>query len=246
MRLRRRFLAAGSAVLAGGALGLTQVGSSAAQAPTAERPVSGDFSLIMMVHTTASTPNFSVPVTNPWGGVKRIGQSFSYRSIPCTGAAPVNNISSDLPSYGTRVEGSRAPSSLRAHPFRIRTRKARAGGWELVGRIQFTVCQLRGGPVPAPDPVPDVDKPKINVRFTARFKRLNVENLHWKGTFRLDGGSGRYEDLTGSGQIAGYFFCFPNPSANTQGCADTGRKYRDGQFVMHGQYRDPTPQLAAG
>ena len=238
MRLRRRFLAAGGAALAGGAVGLVQAGPSLAQAPTNDRPVSGEFSLIMMVHTTQSTPSFRVPATVPWGGIPRIGRSYSYRSIACTGAAPVNNISSDLPSYGARVEGSRAPSSMRAHPFRIRVRRARSGGWELLGRIQFTVCQLRGGPTPDPDPVPDIDKPKINVRFTARFKRLNVENLRWNGRFTLTGGSGRYDDLTGSGRIAGYFFCF-----NPEGCANTGRKYRDGQFVMHGNYRDPTPQL---
>ncbi len=242
MRLRRRFVAAGSTGLVVGALGLAQVGPSAAQAPT-ERPVTGDFSLIMMVHTTASTPNFTVPATNPWDGSRAPGR-FTYRSIPCTGPAPVNNISSDLPSYGARVQGSRTPSSLRAHPFRIRVRRARQGrrsGWELVGRMMLTVCQLRGGPVPAPDPVPDADKPKIDVRFKARFKRLSVENLHWKGTFRLSGGTGRYSDLTGTGQIAGYFFCF-----NPQGCANTGGKYLDGQLVMQGDYRDPTPQLAAG
>ncbi len=158
MRFRRRFLAAGSAVVAGSVLGLAQVGPSAAQGPADDRPVSGHFSLNMMVHTTRSTPNFSVPATVRWGGAKRIGRSFSYRSIPCTGAAPVNNISSDLPSYGTRVRGSRAPSSMRAHPFRIRVRRARAGGWESVGRIQFTVCQLKGGPTPDPDPVPDAQK----------------------------------------------------------------------------------------
>ena len=241
MRLRRRFLAAGGAGLAAGALGLAQVGPTAAQAPTTERAVSGDFSLIMMVHTTASTPNFTVPATNPWNGARAPGR-FTYRSIPCTGAAPVNNISSDLPSYGARVQGSRAPSSLRAHPFRIRVRRARNGrAWELVGRMILTVCQLRGGPTAAPDPVPDADKPKIDVRFVARFKRHSVENLNWKGTFTLAGGTGRYRGLTGSGQIAGYFFCF-----NPQGCANTGRRYLDGQLVMHGDYRDPTPQLAAG
>ena len=241
MRLRKRFLAAGGTVVAGAALGLAQVGPSGAQEPASERRVSGDFSLIMMVHTTASTPNFTVPAINPWDGSRAPGR-FTYRSIPCTGAAPINNISSDLPSYGARVRGSRAPSSLRAHPFRIRVRRARNGrGWELVGRMMLTVCQLRGGPVPAPDPVPDADKPKIDVRFVARFKRLSVENLTWQGRFTLSGGTGRYEDLTGSGRIAGYFFCF-----NPQGCQSTGRKYLDGQLVMQGDYRDPTPQLAAG
>jgi hypothetical protein len=31
-----------------------------------------------------------------------------------------------------------------------------------------------------------------------------------------------------------------------EGCAANGSRYLDGQFVMHGSYRDPTPQLAAG
>lgn len=238
MRITKRLAAVSGTALAGSALGLGLVGSSSAQVP-ADRPVGGDFSLIQMIHTTASTPNFTVPATNPWNGSRTTGKNFTYRGIPCTGAAPVNNIASDLPTYGARVQGSRAPSSMRAHPFRIRLRRAREGGWEMLGRVRFTVCKLSGGPTPAPDPVPDADKSKIDMRFKARFNRVSVENLNWSGTFTLNGGTGRYEDLEGSGQIAGYFFCF-----NPQGCGGTGRNYLDGQFVMDGEYRDPTPQLA--
>jgi hypothetical protein len=220
----------------GGAAALGGAGTGVAQ--TRDRDIEGDFSLIMMVHTSESTSNFAAPETRPWNGTRTPNIRYTYRSIPCTGAAPVNNISSDLPSYGTRVKGSRAPSSLRAHPFRIRLRRAKEGGWEMLGRMVLTVCKLGPGPTPASDPVPDADKPKIYVNFRARFKKHSEENLNWTGTFRLAGGTQRYRGIRGTGSIAGYFFCF-----NPEGCAKTGRKYRDGQLVMHGTYRDTTPQL---
>ncbi len=238
MRMRPKLASAGGIALAGSALALAQMGPATAQT-TPGRGVKGDFSLIMMVHTSASTPNFATPATRPWGGGGRQGVRFSYRSIPCTGAAPVNNISSDLPSYNSRVPGSRAPSSLRAHPFAFNVRRTSDGRRELQGRMTLTVCQLKPGPTADPDPVPDTQKSKIIVKFRARYTRRTAESLNWTGRFRLAGGTGRYKDLTGSGEIAGYFFCF-----DPRGCANTGRKYRDGQMVLHGSYADPTPQLS--
>ena len=211
--------------------------TSEAQAAGAERAVSGNFSLVMMVHTNASAGNFNVP-TEPWNGALRNNAVFTYRSIACTGNAPVNNIASDLPSYNTRVAGSRAPSSMRAHPYYMRLKRT-SRGWLMRGTIVFTVCRLGGGPNPSDDPVPDADKPKINMRYEARFTKVNGELVRYNGRFRIIGGTQRYEDLTGSGSMAGYFFCF-QPS----GCAANGGNYADGQFVMHGSYRDPTPQLA--
>lgn len=236
MRIRKRVLTAGGVALAGGAVALGGAGTGVAQVP--DDGVEGDFSLIQMVHTAESTPNFAAPATRPWNGTRTPNIRYTYRSIPCTGAAPVNNIASDLPSYGARVQGSRAPSSMRAHPFRIRLRKSKEGGWEMLGRIVFTVCKLSGGPTPASDPIPDAEKPKIYANFKARFKKRSVENLHWSGTFELVGGTQRYRGLRGSGSIAGYFFCF-----NPEGCVNTGRQFRDGQMVMHGSYEDATPQL---
>ena len=246
MGQHRRRLLGGGGVLAAGAAAVIFAGS----APAADNPgtagraaqdqgVSGDFSAVMMIHTTSSSYG-DLPGVNPWNGRKSQGTRFAYRSIPCTGNAPVNNISSDLPSYGTRVARSRAPSSMRAHPFRFRLRK-RDGRWEMSGRITFTVCQLQPGPTPTTETVTDARKPKIFVRFNATFKRETVESLHWSGTFRLRGGTQRYNDLEGSGQIAGYFMCFA-----PEGCAALNKGYLDGQFVMQGSYRDPTPELAAG
>lgn len=241
MRDRRRARAGAALTLLTAGLGLVGVATGIAQSPAppaGSDSVRGDFSLIMMVHTAQSVPQFNVPATVPWGGERRNRAIFTYRSIPCTGNAPVNNISSDLPSYGTRVPGSRAPSSMRAHPFAMRIQRSRRNGWEMLGQIDFTVCKLGPGPVAAPDPVPDAQKPKIRVRYRAKFRRLTGEATHFGGRFRIVGGTGRYEDLKGEGQIAGYFFCF-----DPKGCQATGGKYQDGQMVLHGSYEDPTPQL---
>lgn len=230
----------GEATLAGTSGGDGSSAEPTAAASQASNGVKGRFSLIMMIHTRSSSFG-DLPGVTPWDGVRTQGASFEYRSIPCQGNAPVNNIASDLPSYGTRVRGSRAPSSMRAHPFGFKLRKNRRGKWEMLGAIRFTVCHLRPGPTPSNESVPDVQKPHINVGFRAKFKRETPELIRWEGRFRLKGGSQRYDDLSGSGSIAGYFFCFA-----PEGCVAHGRKYLDGQFVMKGSYRDPTPDLAGG
>lgn len=234
--MKRRFVIAAVAALTALAIGVGS-GSAGSRQPAQAPGIGGEFSLIMMVHT--SSGGFGdLPGVNPWNGARRSGGRFVYRSIPCAGMAPVNNISSDLPSYNTRVKGSRAPSSMRAHPMAFTVRK-RDGRMQITGRIRFTVCQLKGGPTAPDDPVSDEQKPKIDVHFRADFKRTTDEALRWSGTFRLRGGTGRYEDLTGSGRIAGYFFCFAE-----DGCNALGGNYLDGQMVLEGKYRDPTPDLA--
>jgi len=239
---RKGLLGAGAAISAAVAAVALAGPATAAKAPAQggqESGVRGDFSAVMMIHTSSSSYG-NLPDVNPWGGERRAGTAFTYRSIPCTGNAPVNNISSDLPSYNTRVAGSRAPSSMRAHPFRFSLRKNRRGEWAMHGGVTFTVCKLGGGPTAANDPVPDANKPQIKVGFKTSFVRMTNESLHFSGRFRLLGGTQRYANLTGSGEIAGYFMCFA-----PRGCAALGGKYLDGQFVMHGKYRDPTPNLAA-
>lgn len=226
--------------IAGVLAALTAVTASVAAVTSApaqvDEGVSGRFSAVMMVHTSSSNYG-NLPGVNPWNG-SRFGRSgFIYRSIPCSGAAPVNNISSDLPTYGTRVQGSRAPASMRAHPMGFRVRKNK-GVWEILGSIKFTVCKLGGGPTAANDPVPDSEKPTIRVGFRAPFTRETGELVRWSGRFTITGGTQRYEDLEGSGVISGYFMCFA-----PAGCTALGGKYLDGQFTMQGEYRDPTPQL---
>lgn len=217
-------------------LAATMLPAGAADAPrAAQHGVRGDFSLIMMVHTRSSSFG-DLPGVNPWWGQRGSTQTYKYRSIPCTGNAPVNNIASDLPSYNARVSGSRVPSSMRAHPMAFKVVKT-SRGWRMRGILKFTVCKMGPGPAPSDDPVPDEKKPKIRMSFIASFYRVNDETLRYSGSVRLLGGTKRYEDLRGSGRIAGYLFCFA-----PEGCRPH-KKYLDGQMVIHGTYADPTPQL---
>lgn len=237
-RRRKVWVAAGVAATAVGATGFgVTAGSSGAD----EVGVRGEFSAIMMAHTKSRTYG-NLPGVKAWNGARVEGRTGTYRSIACNQNAPVNNISSDLPSYGTRVRGSRAPSSMRAHPFGFRVRKNdKTKRWEILGAIRFTVCQLAPGVTPQDDPVGDRRKPQIVIGFRAPFKKESSELVRFSGRFKIVRGTHRYEDLKGSGRIAGYLFCFA-----PEGCAANGGKLLDTQFVLEGKYRDPTPDLAAG
>ena len=239
MQRRTYAIAAALAALAGlagsVALATTAPAQQSAAAAQAQGGVKGSFSLVMMVHTSSSSAG-PLPGANAWNGTYRTGDGFRYRSIPCSGNAPVNNLASDLPSYGTRVAGSRVPSSMRAHPFGFRVREVKRR-WEIQGSVTFTVCKLGSGATPANDPVTDEAKPKITMGFRAQFKRETSELVRWSGRFRIEGGTGRYADLTGSGQISGYFACFGDA-----GCGSSGT-FTDGQMVLNGTYSDPSPQL---
>ena len=212
------------------------LGASAASPAQGTRGVSGRFSLVMMSHTTSA--GAQLPGVNPWNGSRQASnERFAYRSIPCSGPAPVNNLSTDLPSYNGRVAGSRLPNSARAHPISFRVVRVRGGGSEIRGNITLTVCKLASGPTATPDPIPDAQKPKIRVFFRAGFARTSLQEVSFSGTFKLIGGSGRYRDLTGAGRIAGYITCF-----GEQGCGPD-RTLLDTQYTLQGNFRDPTPQL---
>ena len=80
--------------------------------PRSESGLRGYFSAVLMVHT----PDWPAATdVKPWDGFT--DGTFTYRSIPCSGNAPVNNISTDLTTYNTQIPGSRVPASTRAHPL---------------------------------------------------------------------------------------------------------------------------------
>ncbi|MDP9069493.1 MAG: hypothetical protein M3N53_14285 [Actinomycetota bacterium] len=217
--------------LLGGALSATARMTS----NKAPRGFSGTFSLLAMVHTTEyNNEGLESEQPIPWDGTRRPGGPFVYASIPCNGNAPLNNISTDLTTYNTRLPGSRSPASTRNHPLKFHVVKNRDGKLRLRGRVVLTVCQLKPGVTPTPDPVPDAEKEKVYFRWNAKFKRTSPEEVRWIGKFRLTGGTGTYQDLTGEGDIAGYFFCFA-----AEGCATLG-EFRDAQYTMSGTYHDPT------
>ena len=186
--------------------------------------VEGTFGLAAMVHTPDWPNNADVL---PWDG--KSGGDFVYRAIPCSGNAPMNNISSNLPTYNALIPGSRSPASTRSHPFRFTVRDGKMNG-----SIQLTVCKL--GPGPTKDDIADASRPRITIQFQALANHRNGEETVFSGTFKLAGGSGRYEKLSGEGTIRGYFMCF-----DPKGCAEGNKGYfRDMQYVLEGKFSDPS------
>ncbi len=194
-------------------LGLSHVSASAAE---------GTFGLVAMAHTPDWPSNAAV---RPWDG-KSDGE-FLYRAIPCSGDAPVNNISSNLPTYNSLIPGSRSPASTRSHPFKFKVEKG-----VMTGTIGLTVCKL--GPGPTTDSKNDAERDRIEISFTAPAERRTAEETVFSGAFQITGGTGRYARLEGSGTIEGYFLCF-----DPKGCAKANQgRFRDMQYVLEGRFKD--------
>lgn len=190
------------------------------------------FSLVAMVHTGPKSPQgHDVPVqTIPWDGTE--GGPFTYSSILCTQRAPVNDIATNLASFNSRLPDSRSPSSVRIQPLHFRASTSAEGRGQLEGLMTVVVCGLAPGESLKLDPsLPDLQRDRIDVEWSADFQRMSPEEIEWHGTFTITGGSGPYEGLTGKGELAGYFFCL-----GPKGCAEFN-DYRDGQFVMTGTYQ---------
>lgn len=190
--------------------------------PMGAAAVEGSFGLAAMVHTPDWPNNADVV---PWDG-KRSGE-FVYRAIPCSGNAPMNNISSNLPTYNSMIPGSRSPASTRSHPF-----KFTASNGKIVGSINLTVCKLAPGPTK--DEIADAKRDRILIDFQATASKKTGEETVFEGPFSIVGGTGRYEKLKGEGTIRGYFMCF-DPS----GCVANQGKFRDMQYVLEGKFSDP-------
>lgn len=192
------------------------------------------FSLIGMAHTSPSTAR-GLPIeveTAPWDG-QATGGPFSFASAPCSADAPINNVSTNLASLNTRLEGSRSPASTRLHPLEFEIVSLEDGKGEMEGSVDLTVCQPRFGVTPPDDSTPDTERDRIRFAFTADFLQPTPEETTWHGEFRIESGTGAYEGIEGSGQIAGYFMCL-----GPDRCEQLGG-FRDAQVTMIGSYKAP-------
>lgn len=204
----------GRAILLSAALLGPTIGSAIA--------VEGAFGLAAMVHTPDWPNN---PEVQPWDGESE--GEFVYSSIACSGNAPMNNISSNLPTYNSLIPGSRSPASTRSHPFRFTYENG-----AMTGTINLTVCKL--GPGPADDGREDAERDRIDIEFTATADRRSGEETIFGGDFTIASGTGRYAELEGSGTIRGYFMCF-----DPRGCKEGNEgQFRDMQYVLEGTFSD--------
>ncbi|MFP5219815.1 MAG: hypothetical protein ACLGIG_08770 [Actinomycetes bacterium] len=233
------------AVLAAAGLLTACAGDDDGEAGSAADPTGGSrpaafgefddrFNLIAMAHTSPATVR-GLPIeveTVPWDGAST-GGPFSFASAPCSADAPINNVSTNLTSLSTRLEGSRSPASTRLHPIEFEILSIEDGAGDMRGTIDLTACQPRFGVTPPDDPTPDTERHRIRFEFTASFEQPTPEETTWFGEFNIVEGTGPYEGVEGSGQISGYFMCL-----GPDRCAQQG-EFRDTQVVMIGSYSMP-------
>lgn len=192
----------------------------------------GVFSLFAMAHTLTFAGPSGPQETVPWDGSARPGGSFTDASRSCSDDAPVNNVSTDLPTLGGAVDGGRAPVSTRTHPMRFDIVEDR-DVTRLRGGITLVVCHLASGSTSVPDPTPDHRKPRIEVRWSAQVGARTGEQVSWQGTFEIVGGTATYAALRGEGDIGGCFSC--SEARDDAARADL----HDCQYAMIGRYRIP-------
>lgn len=192
------------------------------------------FNLIGMAHTSPRTARgLEIEVdTTPWDGAST-GGPYSFASAPCSADAPINNVSTNLTSFNTRLEGSRSPASTRLHPLEFEVLSLEDGKGEMRGSISLTVCQPRFGVTPPDDATADTDRDSIAIEFTADFTQPTAEETTYAGEFEITEGTGPYEGIRGSGHIAGYFMCLGPERCEQQGA------FRDAQVVLLGSYEAP-------
>lgn len=194
------------------------------------------FNLIGMAHSSPSTPS-GLPIeveTNPWDG-SSTGGPYSYASAPCTADAPINNVSTNLTSLNTRLEGSRSPASTRLHPLEFEVLSVEEdGSGEMEGSVELVVCHPRFGVTPPG--IADTERDRIMFEFTASFTQPTPEETTWVGEFQIQEASGVYAGMQGSGQIAGYLMCL-----GPERCGEGGP--RDAQVAMIGSYEAPEEAL---
>jgi hypothetical protein len=186
------------------------------------------FSLVAMAHTFADT-------SKAWDGESGEG-SFVYVAAPCNFDAPVNNNSTNLGTLNARLPGSTSPSSARMQPVEFQAEPEGEGAGRLEGTMSMTVCQTKPGATAEDDPVPDSEKDRIVFSWSAEYDKSSPEEIAFSGTFDIDEGTGPYEGMTGTGEVAGYFTCAWGEPA---GCASAG-EFRDMQLVMIGTYDAPS------
>ena len=218
-------------------LGLALATAFAAMGPATaqEEGASGSFSLNVHAHSSGFGSPSGAPTlftTDPLSLPIAEGP-FSYSAIPCDRPAPFNDFALVFdPDY----PGIDSPASVRHLVEAEVTSVAPSGDRGTVeGTIETSLCE--GGE----------EGDTIFLSFEATFRQTSRNGVQLgDGTFEITGGTGRFEDMTGSGSIlkAG-FTCLP-PVLARNGAADCVElgAFSDTVFRMRGTFQDPTVATA--
>ncbi len=220
---------------------ITAIGSASAKQPKDAKPpkqqaqsresgARGSFQMTVHTHSSQYRGPGGAPLlvepTNPLPfPITETG--FSYSSVACENPAPFNDVALNFnPDY----PGIEDPAPVR-HVVTGTVTDTRKGGERGTLRGAITTYLCRG----------DEEADQIRTSFSGRFKQTSDNRVRVRGTFRITGGTGTFEDLTGRGSIHGEFTCLPTILQRTgaASCAELG-VFSDAIFRLRGSYADPT------
>lgn len=187
------------------------------------------FGLVQMGHTAHAFAENA----QAWDGASTEGR-FAYVSAPCSADAPVNNNATNLTTFNARLPGASSPAATRMHPLQFEVNQAEERAGDLSGTLSLTVCQLASGSTPEDDSIPDAEKDRITLEWSATPRRTSEEEIVFDGRFDIQEGTGRYEGITGSGALHGYFTC-----AYVPGDCEAAGAFTDVMVIMIGTYAHP-------
>ena len=199
------------------------------QAATSHDTEKETFGLVQMGHTAHAFAENA----RAWDGTSTEGR-FAYVSAPCSADAPVNNNATNLATFNSRLPGARSPASTRMHPLQFEVNRTEERVGDLSGTLSLTVCQLTSGSTPEDDSTPDAERDRITLKWSATPRRTSEEEIVFDGRFDIQEGTGRYEGITGSGTLHGYFTC-----AYVPGDCEAAGAFTDVMVIMIGTYEHP-------
>jgi hypothetical protein len=166
------------------------------------------------------------------------GDEFSYASAACEFRLPFNDTSLILRGYpGLQSPGPAA--------YILEGKVTETNASDDRGTVEGTLTIIRcaeagdGGQN-------ELEAGRIFVEYEAKITKKSPNNLPLRGgTFRITGGTGIFDDISGRGSFKGRLTCLPGTLDNdgvppgTDNCAELG-VFSDAAFNLRGSYSDPT------
>jgi hypothetical protein len=162
------------------------------------------------------------------------GAEFSYAAAPCE--FPTRNTDTSLILRGYPGLQSPGPAAYILEGTVTETNASDDRG-TVEGTLTIIRCAEAGD-----GGQNELEAGRIFVEYEAKITKKSPNNLPLRGgTFRITGGTGIFDDISGRGSFKGRLTCLPGTldKTGTDNCAELG-VFSDAAFNLRGSYSDPT------
>lgn len=159
-------------------------------------------------------------------------QEFSYSSVGCENPARFNDVALNFnPDYPGIDDPARVRHIIEGEVTDV-SKNGKIGTVE--GELTTFLCEN------------GEEGDEIHFSFSGRLIQQGDNNAEFRGRFTIEGGTGRFENMTGHGSMHGRLTCLPAilEREGADSCAELG-EYSDAVF-FRGPKNDPSPEDITG